>query len=534
MPIQPSSLAVAVGAGVQNAVFTPAANDIPRNIVVIGTFNPSLSPTAEVPRQISSPAEAGVLYGQGYMLARLLKAVFSGLGAGGATVWAIPQAEAGGAAAATSNTFAITGPASAAGTLAFYVSAIRYAISVSSGMTATQIGDALVAAMAADPDCPCTGINTTGTVALTSKSKGPWGNSIPVAVNIQPGDAMPSGVSVTVTALSGGTGVPTIANALAALGTGSGANTLPNGQGMTDLVHGYLASGTTMPATAQDQTTVTAISTYNGLANADPPTGCYDHLVGKPFRCILGDATNSASLPSALTAFTGANIYDRTSAILCVAGSRTHPCEIAAIATGVISVRAGATAHRPYMGMVLPGVEAGPSGMWTADYANRDAAVKAGLSPTIVQGGAVVLQNIVTMYAGNTGVPVTSNGYREWVNLCKLQNIIASMLSTFRSAKWQGITIVSDTAAVTDPVAKQYVRSISDVIDELIALAKAWEGKGWIYTSSFTIAALKAGGAVAVRTGGDGFVAVLPGILSGVGNIIDTTFRFDISLAGVA
>ena len=62
------------------------------------------------------------------------------------------------------------------------------------------------------------------------------------------------------------------------------------------------------------------------------------------------------------------------------------------------------------MGMVLPGVEPGPTGMWTTDYTLRDTAVKAGISPTVVQGGYVVLQNLVTYYASNTGVAVTSNG----------------------------------------------------------------------------------------------------------------------------
>ena len=309
MPIQSSSLAVAVGAGVQNVAFTPSANDIPRNIVIIGTFNPSLagSITAEVPVNISSAGQAALLYGAGYMIHRLALGVFAGLGSGGASVWAIPQAEVAGNAA-TSATFAITGPSTAAGTLAVYVDNIRYAISVTSGEAAADIGTALVAAITADTACPCTATGTT-TVSLTSKSKGPWGNSIPVAVNIISGDALPAGVTCAVTALTGGTGVPTIANALNALGTGSNANTLSAGAWMTDLVHGYLATATVMATTAQDQTTTTAIATYNGLASANPPTGCYDHLVGKPFRCINGDVTNSASVHAALVTFCGTMKY---------------------------------------------------------------------------------------------------------------------------------------------------------------------------------------------------------------------------------
>jgi hypothetical protein len=535
MPITSSSLAVARGAGVQNQAFTPTAQDIPRNVVIVGTFNPSLAGglTAEtIYGPYSNAAQVGLAFGQGFMLHRLAVGVFTGAPSGGITVWCIPQAEVGGAAA-TSATFAITGPSTAAGTLAVYVDNIRYAISVASGDSAATIGTALTAAITADANCPCTATGT-GTVSLTAKSKGPWGNSIPVAVNIQAGDATPAGVACAVTALAGGTGVPTIANALNALGTGSNANTLPTGWWMTDLVHGYLATATVMATTAQDQTTITAISTYNGLASSNPPTGCYDHNVGKPFRCINGDTTNSASVPAALISFASTNkTDDRTDALLCVPGSRTHPCEIAAVATGAINVRAGSAALRPYDGITLPGVDPGPILMWATDYTNRDTAVKAGLSPTIVVGGAVQLQNVVTFYSANTGVPQTSNGYREWVNLCKLQNIIASILSNFRGPKWQGFTIVSDVTTVTDVVAKQYVRDVNAVIDDLVALAKAWYSKGWIYSADYVIAALQAGGAVTARTAGDGFTAVLPGILSGIGNIIDVTFNFDISLAGV-
>jgi len=542
MPILSSSLAVARGAGVKNTSFTPVANDVARNIVIIGTFDPSLagSITAEtVYGPYSSPGAVALKFGAGFMLDRLAIGVFAGLGTGGAGVYVIPQAEVAGAAA-TSTGFAITGPSTAAGTLAIYVDGVRYSVSVASGDSAITIATAIAAAITADSHAPITASNGgTANVTTTSKSKGPWGNSIPLAVNIQAGDSLPAGVGVTVTAMTGGTGVPTIANALNALGTGTNANNLPGNQWMTDLVHGYLASGTTAAATAQDQTTTTAVSTYNGLASADPPTGCYDHLVGKPFRCWTGDVTNSATVPSALTTFATTNTYDRTDQLICVAGSRTHPCEVAAVACGAVNARTGQAALRPYDGIVLSGVEPGPSGMWTADYTNRDTAVKAGLSPTVIQGGYVVLQNVVTYYANNTGIPSTSNGYRDSVNLAKLQNIIASDLATFRGAKWSGIAIVKDKNQVTDVTAKQYARDVQDVVDEYIALAKAWAGKGWIADATYTINALKSGMSSAsppiqVRTGGDGFTAVIPIILSGQGNIIDTTINFDISFAALA
>ena len=150
MPITSSSLAVARGAGVQNQAFTPTAQDIPRNVVIIGTFNPSLAGglTAEtIYGPYSNAAQVGLAFGQGFMLHRLAVGVFTGAPSGGITVWCIPQAEVAGNAA-TSATFAITGPSTAAGTLAVYVDNIRYAITVASGDSAATIGTALAAAIA--------------------------------------------------------------------------------------------------------------------------------------------------------------------------------------------------------------------------------------------------------------------------------------------------------------------------------------------------------------------------------------------------
>jgi phage tail sheath gpL-like len=539
MPLSSTSLAAGQGGGVQNVQFTPSANDIPRNIVIIGTFNPALAGSITVETiygPYSNAGQVALVFGAGWMLHRLAIGVFNGLGAGGANVWVIPQAEVAGAQATSSSTV-ISGPATAAGTLNFYIDNIKYACPVASGDSATTIGTNLAALVAADPNCPVTGNAVTGTFSLTAKSKGPQGNAIPIAYNIQAADSLPAGVTATIVPLAGGTGVPVIANALNALGTGTNANNLPAGNWMTDLVHGYLATATVMATPVQDQTTLTAIGTYCGLASANPPTGCYDHLVGKPFRCINGDTTNSASLPAALVTLCGTtNTNDRTDALLCVPGSRTHPCEIAAVATGVINARTAQIAASSYAEMVLPGVEPGPTGMWTTDYTNRDTAVKAGISPTVARGGYVVLQNIVTFYASNTGVASTSNIYREFVNLVKIANMIWSLISTFRGTKWTGCFIVADSSRVTDPVAKTKARSTSDVIDELVGLAKAWYGKGWVYNSDFIINALKSttSPAVTLRTGGDGFVNQIPAILSGVLNIIDSTINADISLAGVS
>jgi hypothetical protein len=530
MPILDSSLAVAVGAGVNNVVLQPAAGVLSRNIVVIGTYNPTLNGTITdaVPQLVANDADASAKFGAGFMIHRLVKAAQAGH-KGVIPVWVIPQQEVAGAAA-TSSTFAITGPATAAGVFAAYVAGIRYAIPVALNDSAVTIGTALAAAINADSACPCTAAGT-ATVSLTSKSKGLWGNYIKPAVNILPGDALPASVACTVTVLSGGTGVPVLANALNGLGTGTNKNTLPNGQQVTAIVCGYSAGAATL-----DQTSETAIAGYNGLGNSSPPDGCYDHLVAKPLRWLWGDTTANASVPSGATTFATTNMQDRGGGLICAPGSCTHPSELAAQALGYMERINAYRAEQNYIGVVLEGVDPGYAAntagtRWSNDYTQRDNAVKGGVTPTLCIGGYVVLQNVVTFYSCNTGVPSTSNAYRAMRNISIIQNMLAAEMANFKGPKWQGYTIVSDTNNVTDPTSKANARDVQAVIDDLVALIKSFASRAWIYDPVFSINSLKAAGAVTVRTGGDGFLATISVILSGEGNILDITENIDTSIA---
>lgn len=535
MPILGSSKAAAVGAGVNNLSLSASASVMPRALVVIGTNAAAKdgTTTENVPRLSGGPAEAGTLYGFGSMLHRLVLAAWAGHG-GSIPTWVIPQHEAGGAVAATSTTFAITGPATASGVLAAYVAGKRYSVSVASGDSAATVGTALAALINADTECP-TSASGTATVTLLAKSKGPWGNSISVAVNALPGDALPAGISVVVTVLASGAGVPTIASALNGLGTGSNRNTLPDGRHMTDLVHGYLGTATAQAATVQDQTSLTAISAYGGLANEDPPLGCYDHLVAKPFRAVHGDVTTGAAVPAAATSLATTNTWDRTSGMVCAPGSLTHPSEIAAQAMAVIALKAADVPASGYVGLPLTGVDLGyvanqAGTRWTNEYTQRDTAVKAGVSPTLVQGGVVLLQNVVTFYMGNTSVPANSNGYGEMVHLAKLQNMLYAEAINFRGPKWVGYFIVTDTALVTDPAAKAKARDIDAVKDDCVALIKSFAGYGWIYEIDNAIKSV----AVTIRPDGTGFLPTFAVQLSGVGNVIDLTMAFDTAIQAAA
>jgi phage tail sheath gpL-like len=124
------------------------------------------------------------------------------------------------ASTAGTQTLTITGTATAAGTIYLYINGEQIQVGVSSGDTATVIGDAIVTAVGSattDAAYPVTSSNTTGTVTFTAKNKGTVGNSIDIRLNLNPTEELPAGVTgVVATGVSGATD-PDIDDAIAAV-----------------------------------------------------------------------------------------------------------------------------------------------------------------------------------------------------------------------------------------------------------------------------------------------------------------------------
>lgn len=516
MALSTTSEAAVVGASVKNVQFAPAAANVPRKIGIIATYDSGSITTVdeETPVQVLSPEDAGARFGFGFMAHRLVKAAWTT--ANGVPVYVIPQAEPSGAQA--TGTIAVSGTATESGVLYLRVSGDSVPVTVTKGDTATVVGDAIAAALAADNTLPVTGANTTGTVTVTAKTTGTFGNDIGLSLNDGVAEETPAGLTVTITAMASGSGTPDIQDALDGLGTEDTANDIF----ITDLVHGYL----------QDSTTLDKISAYNGEGNDF--VGLYAKTVARPFRCLTGDVQAGSSGFTALTdASTGLGpsrkATDRTNGCVAVPGSPNHPSEIAAIAIGLMARRNNERAAQHYAGEILPGVIPGAKAdQWTSSHASLDAAVKAGISPTRVQDGAVELANVVTFYRP-TNVPVSSNGYKDMENISKLQNILYNLKLNFSSERWKGTIIVQDVTKVSSAVDSEKARDTGAVTDDLLDLADQFEALAWIYTAAFTKERLKAG-LVQVRAGGSGFDAQFPIVLSGNGRIIDIQAQFDTSL----
>lgn len=513
MTINSNSLAAGVGAAVKNVQFQGGATVLSRKIAIVGTFDPALTGvTPNEPVLITSAADAGDKFGFGFMIHRLAQKAFTG--SQGVETYVLPQAETG-TQSTGDITFTVT--TAEAGTLSLYVAGDLVSVPVSVGDTADDIVLSCVAAINADQDLPVTAAaNATPNILdITAKSAGVYGDKIDLSFNLNFGEILPGGVTAVINDMDGGAGVPDISDALTlGLGTGDVANSLF----ITDLVHGY----------GLDSTTLDAISSYVGEGNDF--SGLYSKLVARPFRALTGNVSPGSTGLNDLIAITDTRLLDRANGVISVPGSQSHPSEIAAQAVGVMARINNGLAEQSTIDEVLTGVWPGNvADQWTAEYANRDIAVKKGIGTTLFKNGVMTIQNLVTFYRP-ASVPVESNGYRSMRNISILQNILNAVKGNFEQEKWKGISIVADTNLVGGQ-SKRKARDVGSVIDDLVALANSFESNAWIFTASFTIDGLKVPGAVSIRPAGNGFDSVMQVILSGEGGILDTVVEFDTSLA---
>jgi len=279
--------------------------------------------------------------------------------------WAIALDDNAAGVVAT-GTVALTGPATLAGTLNLYVGGQRVQVGVGKGDTATQIGDALVAAIAADTTLPVTAANTAGTVTITAKHKGECGNDIDLQLNYYE-EKTPSGVTATITSMAGGSGNPDLAVAIAAMGS---------------EWYRWLA----MPYT--DTANLVKLE-----ADLDDRYSAMKQIGGRAFSAYK--ASHAASL-----AFGAARNSAHVS-VLGIQDSPTQPCMIAAIYCATASKSLATDPARPLQTLVLKGMLA-PS--LTARWADteRNLALFDGISTfTVDDAGLCRIEAAITQYQKN-------------------------------------------------------------------------------------------------------------------------------------
>jgi len=158
---------------------TSTISNEPQKVLFIGQKVSGGTATAgALTANIGNSGEEDGLFGATSMLAQMVRRA---RGINGVTRFdAIALDDNAGGTAAT-GTIAFSGTATATGTLTVSIgSGYNYALSitVTSGDSATTVGDALETAVNALTDAPFTSSNSTGTVTITSVHKGEFGNNV--------------------------------------------------------------------------------------------------------------------------------------------------------------------------------------------------------------------------------------------------------------------------------------------------------------------------------------------------------------------
>nr|WP_314638135.1 phage tail sheath subtilisin-like domain-containing protein [uncultured Pseudomonas sp.] len=186
--------------------------------LIIGQVTASGNGVVNVPVLGQGVSDAKAKGGLGSMLALMTDAYVRADDFG--EVWFLPLADAADGVAAT-GTVLIAGTPTATGVISLYIAGQLLSLTVTTGELAADIATALAALVNSSSDLPVTATAATATVTLTAKNKGLGGNEIDLRLNYQgssSGEAVPAGLTLTLTQMASGATNPTLDSALANLG----------------------------------------------------------------------------------------------------------------------------------------------------------------------------------------------------------------------------------------------------------------------------------------------------------------------------
>lgn len=190
---------------------------IAHRVLIIGQRLPAGAVAAGVPTRIVSTAQGDAAFGRASMLATMLRAFKKANRTTDVVAIAVDDLVAGTAA---TGSIAVGGFSTGSGTLALYLAGARVQLGVASGASAELVAAGIAAAINAVPDLPVTAVvddADENVVKLTARHKGEIGNGFDLRTNYSLGEALPPGLTVTFTAMGGGTGNPNLATAIAAM-----------------------------------------------------------------------------------------------------------------------------------------------------------------------------------------------------------------------------------------------------------------------------------------------------------------------------
>lgn len=337
---------------------------LPAKVLVVGQMLPAGTGEALKATRILSNKQAIGLFGRGSMLARMLD---KGKKANDfVEVWAIPLVDLPAGVAATGS-IAVTGTATSAGIVSLLIAGRLVRVGVQAGQTAAATATAIVAAIAAEPDLPVTAAvegDPASSVKLTARHKGLCGNDLDIRVNYYRGEETPAGLTLAITAISGGAGNPDIAPVFASIGD----------EWFTDFVMPY-----------RDAPNLSALE---------------EELASRfgPMRMIDGHAYAATGGTHGEISTIGESRNSPHLSILGLARCPTPPEEIAAVLAVASAFALANDPARPVQTLTLPGVLA-PALEDRFSAAERNLLLHSGISTaTVDAGGNVVIERVCTTY----------------------------------------------------------------------------------------------------------------------------------------
>jgi phage tail sheath gpL-like len=191
-----------------NITKAPAEQSIsnaPQKVLIVGQQTGSVYTSGSLVESIGNANIEIGNFGKGSQISEMVKAFKS---ANQVTRLDAIALDDNGSGVQATGSVAFSGTATESGALVVSVGSRinhKYSVSIASGDTATQIGDALVALINADAHKIVSASNTTGTVTLTANNAGTYGNGIGLEVK-----GIVGGVTPSVTAMTGGATDPVL------------------------------------------------------------------------------------------------------------------------------------------------------------------------------------------------------------------------------------------------------------------------------------------------------------------------------------
>jgi phage tail sheath gpL-like len=410
---------------------------IPSRILVIGQKLAAGTAAADQPVRVLDEEEAQSLFGTGSMLHLMFRA----LKANNRTTetWALPLVDDL-AAIAASGAITLGGAPTAAGTLNLYLAGQRVRLAVQAGELPDNIATRLIAAINADPKLPVNASDVGGgTLAVRANNFGEAGNGIDMRVNYFTGERLPAGLTVTITAMVGGSGNPDITGALANIGD----------SWFTDIALPYADAGNLNALEAE-------------LARR------FDPLEQMDAHAYVGAGSTHAGLTTLGNSRNSPHLT-----IMGADGSPSAPWDWAAALTGVIAFHAKQDPARPFQTLPLAGIlPPGEADRFTRE--ERDLLLHDGISTFKVDdGGRVLIERAITTQETDA-FGIDTVAFLD-VNTLKTLALLRFSVRARIAQKFPR-TKLADDGTLFGP--GQAIVTPAIIRAELIALFREWEDQG--------------------------------------------------------